>query len=192
MTWLDITFIIIWLIFIAVGARLGSLWTGSCVLGGFLGSFLADIYAHPMSEFIGGFPGSAAVSALLLFLVGLVVVLLPGWLLSRVGSVLFLGVVDSAFGLLTGALVGLVAIGLVLLLLVPFVPRVEKGKAWKKSMLVKPYHSLLEDLFVHSRWDARRLKKKLQVKKAKKMVNKSGRALKEWKETAGDLMDELK
>lgn len=147
MTWLDITVIVIWLIFLAIGARLGSVWTGACVIGGFFGSFLCDTYAVSLAGLFGDFRGAVVVSAFLLFLVGMAVVLIPGWFLSRITSAILLGVVDSAFGLFTGGVVGLVGISLILMFVVPIVPKVEKGQAWRKSIIVKYLYHKLENAF---------------------------------------------
>ena len=36
MTWLDLVVIVVWVIFLAVGAKLGGIWTGACIVGGFV------------------------------------------------------------------------------------------------------------------------------------------------------------
>lgn len=147
MTWLDIALIVVMVIFIALGARMGSLWTGACLIGGFFGALLVEIYTLPASEMIGGFTGARLLAGALLFAGGVVVALVPGWVLSRLVSAVFLGFFDSVVGLLAGALTGIVAITLLFLFVLPHAPRVEKSPAWKQSKLVKPLHHMIEDFF---------------------------------------------
>ena len=192
MTWLDITFIVIWVGFLAVGARLGSLWTGACVGGGFLGAFLADYYALPLSEFLGGWAGSSIIATLLLFLLGLAVILIPGWFLSRVSGLLFLGILDSGIGLLTGALTGLVAISLILLYVPPRLPKIEKARAWKKSKVVRPYHALLEDMFNVPHFRPSSIGKKIKKETVKKVKPAASKAAKKIQKAAGDFVEDLK
>src|SRR4051812_10277642 len=99
MTWPDWTLIVTMLLFLAVGARLGSLWTASCLGAGFLGAYLADTYAVSASAYLGRFAGADWMAAAVLFAAGAVVILVPGLLLSKICEGIFLGVVDSAFGL---------------------------------------------------------------------------------------------
>lgn len=145
MTWLDGVLILIVVMSISMGARLGSLWTGACLAGGFAGAFLADVYAYPVSGMIGPFPGSFFLSALVLFAAGCVAALVPGWILSRLSAGLFLGVIDSAFGFITGAAAGICAITLCVLLVVPLFPQIERTRAWKKSKLVRPFQTTMEE-----------------------------------------------
>jgi len=56
MTWLDGSLILILVIFLAAGARLGSVWTGALMAGGFFGSFLGDTYAPLLAVYFASFP----------------------------------------------------------------------------------------------------------------------------------------
>jgi len=184
MTWLDITLIVVWIIFLAVGARLGSLWMGACVMAGFIGTVLVDYYTLPFSQMLGDFTGASFLAGTLLFLGTLLVVLIPAHFLKRISSLLFLGVIDSAIGMMTGALTGLIAISMVLLLIVPQAPQVEKSRAWKKSKIVKPYHKFLEELFHSSRFRPKRITrdlKKKALKQFKPVTKKVKKALKSFK-----------
>ncbi len=147
MTWVDVSLIVVLLCFVALGARMGSLWTGACLIGGFFGAFLVEYYTLPVSEMIGGFTGARLVSGALLFAGGVVVALVPGWVLSRLMSAFFLGIFDSIVGLLAGALTGLVAVTLFFMFVLPHAPSIEKSKAWRKSKIVKPMHHMIEDFF---------------------------------------------
>ncbi|MCB4757443.1 MAG: CvpA family protein, partial [Elusimicrobia bacterium] len=106
-----------------------------------------DTYALSLSGVFGGFPGSLTLAAFLLFLLGMAVILIPGWFLSRITSAVLLGVIDSVFGLFTGAVVGLIAISLLLMFVVPMVPKIERSQAWKKSTFVKSWARKLENAF---------------------------------------------
>src|SRR4051794_26755256 len=114
MTWLDWSFIAVLILFLAIGARLGSLWTAACLGAGFFGALLADLYSLPVAGWLGGFRGSDWVAAAALFAAAAVVVLIPGWILSRVTHEMFLGIVDSIFGLFTGAVAALLAVAVIL------------------------------------------------------------------------------
>src|SRR5690348_6556024 len=122
MTWIDWTLIVAFLIFISAGAKLGSVWTSACIAGGFLGSYLADTYAPAVGSMMGGFWGASALATAGLYLAGVVALLLPGWLLSKAMSGLFLGFVDGVFGIATGLIAGLVCIALFFLAFVPLFP----------------------------------------------------------------------
>ena len=152
MTWLDGALLLVFVLFLAVGARLGSLWTAACLAGGFLGAFLADMYALSLAGYFKGLPGSAAIAGGLLFVAGAATMILPGIVLSRVFEGIFLGVIDSAFGLFTGAVAGLLAVTALLLVVVPMVPQVETTHAWKKSAVVRPLHQSLESMFQSPRF----------------------------------------
>lgn len=146
MTWPDWTLIGTMVLFLAVGARLGSLWTASCLGAGFFGALLADTYALPVSAYLGSFAGADWVAAAVLFAAGAVALLVPGLFLSKLCEGILLGVVDSAFGLVTGAVAGVLAVAVLLLAVVPFVPSVEASRAWRGSELVRPLHLSLESL----------------------------------------------
>jgi len=147
MTWFDGALIAIILLFVAAGARFGSLWTAACLTAGFFGACIVDYYALPLAEMMGGFKGADTVAAILLFTGGALCALLPGWLISRLCGAAFLGLIDSAFGLLTGGMASLFAIALTLLILVPLAPKIETWPAWKDSLLVQPLDRYLENTF---------------------------------------------
>jgi len=192
MSWLDLVLLTVWIVFIAVGARLGSLWIGSCVMGGFLGAFLADYYALSLSSFMGGFSGSEWLAGILLFLVGIFAVLIPGTLLSRMSSALFLGVIDSAMGLATGALAGLVAVALGLLLIVPLAPQVEKTKAWRNSLIINVFSKALEGVFHAPEFRMESWQKELKSKTIKKISPAATKAINSIKDSAEEFVDDLK
>lgn len=146
MTWLDFVLIALLLVSLGMGARLGSLWISACLAAGFFGALLVDVYALSFGTMLGSFPGAAPLAAVLLFVGGCIAFLIPGWILSRVCEGIFLGVIDSAFGLLAGSVAGLSAITLILLVLVPMFPRVERTSAWRNSMLVRPLQHSLEEV----------------------------------------------
>jgi len=146
MTWLDWTLIAVLALFFAVGARLGSLWTAACLGAGFLGALLADVYALPLSSFIGRFAGANTIAAAALFVAGAAAILIPGLFLSRLCKGLILGVADSVFGLLTGGAAGFIALSILLLVVVPFFPSIERMSAWRGSEIVRPTQVRLESL----------------------------------------------
>lgn len=147
MTWFDISIIIFLVAGAAVGARLGSLWMGVCLFGGFFGTFLADTYVYSVSEYLGNFSGSFFLAWGLLFAAGLAVILAPGFLLSKVGSVFLAGMIDGAIGLLVGIFGGIVVAALGIFFLSPFYPKLEKQPFWKNSSIVRPAYRSLENLF---------------------------------------------
>lgn len=155
MTWLDVALVTVVVLSIAVGARLGSLWTAACLGGGFVGAFIADMYAMPLAGSVTQFPGSVAVAGVVLFALGAAVVIVPGLLLSKLFSGMILGLVDSAFGLLLGGVIAMLAVTTLLLVVVPFAPSVEASAAWKKSAVVRPLHRRLEHLFQTPRFRRR-------------------------------------
>lgn len=180
MTWLDITLIVIMVVFMALGARMGSIWTGACWIGGFFGAFLVEYYTLPVAEMMGGFPGARLLAGALLFIGGVVIALVPGWTLSRLVSVVFLGVFDSIVGLLAGVLSGLVLISLIFFFILPHVPSIEKSRAWKKSMLVKPLHHGIEDVFNDSRFRKGSTTEQLKddlVKDITPVIQRTGKSL---------------
>ena len=153
MTWLDVAGLAVLLVFVAVGARLGSLWAAGCLAGGFVGAYLVDVYALPASEWIGSFPGSWHLAAALLFVVAVSVFAAAGWLASGLLKAVFLGVVDAVVGFATGLVAGLLAIALALFLALPQWPSIETHPAWKKSSLVRPFYRLVEDwMAAERRW----------------------------------------
>ena len=126
-----------------MGAKMGSIWTGACLMGGFLGAYLADTYYLSVIPMMGNVPYAKYIAVAALFLSGVAVLLVPGWLISKIVRGFFLGIVDSLFGFVTGALAGLVALSLVFLLVLPHFPRIEKKPVWTSSHLVKPLHDFV-------------------------------------------------
>ncbi len=147
MTWLDWMAILSLFVCGAVGARLGSLWIGVCLAGGFLGASLADTYSFAAAEYLGSFSGAHLVAWILIFLAGLAVILILGFLISRFGSVLITGVIDSAIGLLAGLFCGILGLTLALFLLFPLYPKMERKPFWKNSSVVRPGYQAVESLF---------------------------------------------
>jgi len=152
MTWIDITLIIIWILFLVTGARLGSVWIAACVTGGFFGAFLVDYYALPAASMVGHFRGAMLAASLLLFLGGLLPLLALGAILSRIASKILLGLINGIFGLIAGALAGLMFIAILFLVFLPRVPGVERSRAWKKSIVARPLQGFVEDVFNNPRF----------------------------------------
>lgn len=146
MTWIDTTLIVIFIFFLAAGAKLGSLWSALCLAAGFVGAYVADLYAPAVAGTLGSFKGVDLLAGALLFGATLVVILAPGYFLSKVAGV-FIGFLNPLFGLLTGGAAGLLAICLGLAVLVPRLPASESNQAWKKSKLAAPLYRFLEDTF---------------------------------------------
>jgi len=147
MSWIDFAFIFVWLVFIGMGFRLGGIWVGSCIFGGFFGAHLADYYALPLAEHVGHFPAVTFLSGSFLFLIGLGVVLLAGYLIQKSSRIFFLGIFDRVVGGCTGALVGLTVLSIAVLSLTASNPKWEGSKSWKKSIIARPYKSLLQKAF---------------------------------------------
>lgn len=144
MSWIDFALIAFFIISIGMGIYLGSLWSGACLIGGFVGAYVADVYGFSVGGMIGSFPGATAIGTIFVFLVSCFTILIPGWLLSRFGSLIFLGFIDSAAGVFTGVLAGSCAIILGLLFITPHIPKFEEKPAWKKSVLVRPLQRFLQ------------------------------------------------
>ncbi len=147
MTWLDVSLFVVLVLFLAVGARMGSVWMAACLAGGFFGAFLTDMYALSLATSLAHFPGSVALAGAALFILGAGAILLPGLFLSGLFEGMILGVIDSSFGLFTGAVAAAVLIANFLLIAVPFLPNLEASRAWKKSVVVRPLQRKLEDTF---------------------------------------------
>ncbi len=147
MTWVDVVFILVILGFVTLGARLGSLWTGACILGGLFGAALVDTYVLPLAGLMGNFPAATLVAAILLYAGGVAAILIPGAVISQIGSVFILNLVDGAFGLFTGLITAVILFSLFLMMVVPLFPRFESSRAFRKSAIVRPFHRILEDIF---------------------------------------------
>ncbi len=192
MTWLDITLIVFFVLCMAIGARVGSLWTAACLIGGFLGAFLVEYYALPLAEMIGGFMGAKYVASTLLFLGGVFLALVPGWILSKLAAAVFLKIFDSMFGLLTGFLSGFIALTLLFLLVLPRTPSVEKSQPWRKSKLVKPLHHGIEDFFSDSRFHKNSVTDQIKddfMKDVSPALENTGKAI---SDTAGTIAHKFK
>ncbi len=148
MNWVDVVFIVFLIIFIAVGARMGSVWAIACMVGGFLGSYLVDTYALSLTAIMGSFVGARVLSVMVLYLGGFLVAAIPGWVLSKLTAAV-LGLVDSLLGLIAGALCGFVLIAVTLLYVLPLFPSIERTPAWKKSKIIRPFDEYLEDHLIH-------------------------------------------
>jgi len=187
MTWLDVALLLFLVLFLAVGARLGSLWTASCLAGGFLGAFLADMYSLSVASYVRTLPGSAFVAGVILFTIGAAILMIPGIALSGLFEGVFLGVIDSAFGLFTGAVAGILAVTTMLLVIVPAAPKIEGLKAWKKSAVVRPLHHSLEQMFQSPRF-RRRLSglgaARVAVSELQPLTEKAGAKIKDAAEKA--------
>ena len=170
MTWLDVVLIVVVLIFVALGARLGSLWTGACIVGGFLGAALVDTYALPLSGLMGNFHGAVLLAAVLLYLAGVGSMLIPGAVISQIGSVFILNIIDGGFGLFTGFFTAIMIISLALLAAVPLVPGFESKPAFKRSVLARPLHRSLEEIFSHTPLRAVFTHQKIKIEAVENLV----------------------
>lgn len=149
MTWIDFVIIALFVLFVVGGARFGSLWTGACIIGGFLGAALVDIYTLPLSGLMGGFPGSTVLAALALYAAGLGAVLIPGAVLSQISSVFLLSLIDGAFGLITGAFAAMLLVSILLLATTPLITGFESSRAFRNSAIARPLYRTLEEVTSH-------------------------------------------
>lgn len=173
MTWLDLLIIAVFIFFVVIGARMGSLWTGACVVGGFFGAALVDIYSLSLSSMMGGFPGSLVLAALALYAGGVAAILIPGAVISQIGSAFLLNIIDGAFGLLTGAFAALLLISVSLLAASPFVPHMESQPAYKRSMLAKPLKRTLDEILSHARFRSTVAQRKIKSEAEEKISDLS-------------------
>jgi uncharacterized membrane protein required for colicin V production len=192
MTWLDAALLVVWVVFIAVGARLGSLWTAGCLIGGFFGAFIADYYAIPLSDMMGGFAGSQALAGVLLFAAGVVAGLVPGWLLDKLSAAFLMGIINSFFGLVTGLLAGFLAVSLLLLWTVQSYSEIEEFRAWRKSSIAKPMHDALEHHFENHGFQTISFSKMVQRETRKRIRPLTEKAVEKTKDLSHDVVDRLK
>jgi uncharacterized membrane protein required for colicin V production len=191
MTWLDIVLVLIALSFLALGARLGSVWMAACFIGGFFGAFVADVYGIPLSGFMGGFAGSEKIAVVILFALGLGLVLLPGYLLSRITSKIFLGLFDTFFGLMAGGVAGLCAVATILVVLVAKVPKVEAAPYWRQSHVARPLHQRVEDAFNNRHLRRRSLSQSLKDSAVDALTPMAENATEKVKDAADSLKDSI-
>ncbi len=192
MTWIDAIILLIWIVFIIVGTRMGSLWTAGCLIGGFAGAFLADYYAVPVSEMIGGFAGSQAIAAVLLFVLGVIAGMIPGWILDKLSAAFLMGIVNSFFGLVTGLLAGLVAISLILLWTVQNYEEIEEYRAWRRSSVAKPLHAALENHFESHGFKSVSFSKMIKKQAGKRIEPLADKATQKAKDLSDNVVDRLK
>jgi uncharacterized membrane protein required for colicin V production len=192
MTWLDVALIVVWIIFVAIGARMGSLWVAGCLIGGFIGAFLADYYSLPLAAMIGGFNGAPIIASILLFSSGIVIGLLPAWLFSKLTAALLIGLLNSIFGLIAGALTGLLVVSLLLLWTVQRYPDVEKFRAWRDSRAAKPLYDLIEDYFNHHEFRSMSFTKKIKQEARGRLEPLADEATQKVKDLSSDAIDRLK
>lgn len=192
MNWLDVSLIIVWVLFLALGARLGSVWVAACLLGGFSGAFLVDYYALPLADMMGPFTGSRTLSLVLLFGAGLLPALTVGWILSRIASKLLLGIFDSLFGLVAGALSGLIAIAVCFLLVVPSFPRLERSPVWQDSHLARPLQLMLEEVFNDPHFKPRSLVEKAEREALQEMKSISDAGQKKIDHLSKEIIKKIK
>ena len=170
MTWVDVAFLVVVLVFITLGARLGSLWTGACILGGLFGAALVDTYSLPVAEMMGNFPGATLVAAILLYIGAVGAILIPGAVISRIGSVFILHLIDGAFGLFTGFFTAVIFLSLLLMVALPLFPRFESSNAFRKSVIVRPFHRVLEDIFSQRPFKSVFTRNQIQVEAFEKLA----------------------
>jgi uncharacterized membrane protein required for colicin V production len=192
MTWIDVLLIGICILFIAVGARLGSLWIAGCLIGGFFGAFLADYYAVPFSDMMGGFAGSQMIAGGLLFAVGVLGGLIPGWLLDKISAAFLMGIINSIFGLLAGFLAGFLAVSLLLLWLVQNYSEIETFRAWRKSSVARPLHDALEHHFETHGFNTVSFSKMVTHETAKRVSPFTHKAAEKAKDYSHSMVDKLK
>jgi uncharacterized membrane protein required for colicin V production len=192
MTWLDVLLIVVMLVFLAAGARAGSLWMAACLVGGFLGSFLVDTYTLPVAEMVGGFSGATWFVGFLLYAGGVFCSLLIGHILSQIFSGLLLGTVDSVMGLLTAGAAGILGILVCMMLLLPHFPWIESKPAWAHSLLVKPLHNFGENVFNNPRFQQKSFVGTLGTEAQKALTPAATKAEEKVKDLAHTLSRKLK
>jgi uncharacterized membrane protein required for colicin V production len=150
MTGFDIALIVVLLGFALLGLKHGSIWIVSCLVGGFAGAFLVEYYQLQVASMMGDFVGAKTLAAIVLFLIGLLVSLIPGWILSRIAGLFCMGAFDKILGVLAGLLAGLIAVTLAFMIALPRLPAMERGPSWRTSKYARPLCERLENFFGHS------------------------------------------
>ncbi len=150
MTGFDIVLLIVLIAFALLGLRHGSVWIISCLAGGFLGAYLVEYYALPATEWIGTFAGAKWIACVLLFLGGVLLAVIPGWVVSRLAGMFCVGALDKMLGVFAGLLAGLVAVMLAFMILLPRFPLMERSASWRRSHFARPLCDRLQRFFGHS------------------------------------------
>lgn len=192
MTWIDVALILIWGGFVALGSRLGSVWTAACFIGGFLGAFIADYYSYPVAQAMGGFGGAQVLAAVLLFVVGVVCGLALGMFLEKVAEASFTQFADSIFGFTTGALAGFLALALILLWTVQLYADIEDFNGWQKSRIARPLYGKLEGHFEKYGFQSVSFSRVVKRETTRRVTPLAGKAVEKAKNLSEDVVDRLK
>ncbi len=149
MTGVDILLIVVLIVFTLLGLKHGSVWIVSCLVGGFIGAFLVEYYQMPVAEMMGDFAGAKWVAGIGLFFMGLLIAIIPGWIVSRLAGMFCVGALDKILGVAAGLLAGLIAVTLAFMIVLPRFPKFERSSSWRQSKIMRPLCERLEDFFSH-------------------------------------------
>lgn len=138
MTWLDISIVVAFLIFIGIGFRVGSIWIGACFLAGFFAAAVVDTYTFSLAGFLGHWPGAHLVSRLFLYALVILIILGPVYLMKKFKVLLVVGFFDHMLGVFLGALSGVILVATILLWSFNRWPELEQNKAYAESLIAKP------------------------------------------------------
>jgi uncharacterized membrane protein required for colicin V production len=100
-------------------------------------------------EMMGNFAGAKFVASAGLFLAGVVVAVVPGWIVSKMAGAFCVGGFDKLLGIFMGLIAGLIAITLAFMVALPHFPRMERSAAWRDSKFARPLCNALEHFFSH-------------------------------------------
>ncbi len=149
MTGFDIAMIVVLIAFALLGLKHGSVWIVSCLAGGFLGAFLVECYQLPVAGMMGDFTGAKTVASVGLFVSGVLMAVIPGWIVSRMATLFCVGAFDKILGVFAGIVAGLIAVTLAFMIALPRFPSMEHGASWRNSKFARPVCERLEDFFNH-------------------------------------------
>jgi uncharacterized membrane protein required for colicin V production len=149
MTGFDVALIVVLIAFALLGLKHGSVWIASCLVGGFIGAYLVEYYQLPVAGMMGDFAGARLIAIVILFSLGVLLTVIPGWIVSRMATMFCVGALDKILGVLAGLVAGLIAITLAFMIFLPRIPRIERSEAWRNSRMMRPLCERLEDFFSH-------------------------------------------
>lgn len=146
MTWPDYALAVVMVLFLAAGARFGSIWTLACLSAGVAGGWTRDTYGPAIGSLIPSMSGATIMGGVAAYAAAVAVFLAVGWLAGKMFAGLLGGLFDSALGILTGLVIGTLVTGAALIWLVPSVPSFEKKDAWERSRVARPAQEAIRDL----------------------------------------------
>jgi len=139
MSWLDPLIVLAVLASMGVGWTRGSVWYSAALAGGFVGLWASDIYGPVISASLGRWPGAGAAGTLLVFIAIAFAVVAVGWVLRKILSTAFLGLVDKLSGLVVGGAVGAALTLLVISVLLVVKPEWRMNPVFKRSFLLSHF-----------------------------------------------------